>query len=104
MSKTRRGEVWIADLGMAAKVRPVLVMSVPFADRDYALVNVIPHTTSPRESNFEVKLTVPWLQPGAFNIQAGLAIPEAKFIRKLGSLSLEQLAQIESALRRWLGM
>jgi mRNA interferase MazF len=58
MSKTRRGEVWLADLGMAAKVRPVLVLSVPFGDGDYALVNVLPHTTNPRGSQFEVKLSV----------------------------------------------
>jgi mRNA interferase MazF len=33
-----RGEVWLADLGLAAKVRPVLVISVAYADADYALV------------------------------------------------------------------
>ena len=34
MSKTRRGEVWQTDLGLAAKVRPVLVISVPFGEAD----------------------------------------------------------------------
>jgi mRNA-degrading endonuclease toxin of MazEF toxin-antitoxin module len=27
-----RGEVWQVDLGMAAKVRPCLVINIPFAD------------------------------------------------------------------------
>ena len=56
MNKTSRGDVWQADLGMAAKVRPVLVFSVPFGDKDYALVSVIPHTATARGSQFEVSL------------------------------------------------
>ena len=104
MSKTRRGEVWQTDLGLAAKVRPVLVVSVPFSDADYALVSVIPHTTAGRGTPFEVKLTVPWLQPGAFNIQGMLAVPEARFLRQLGTLDPSQLLQIETAVKRWLGL
>jgi hypothetical protein len=30
MPKARRGEIWIADLGMVAKVRPVLILSVEY--------------------------------------------------------------------------
>src|SRR2546422_1815586 len=98
MSKTSRGDVWLADLGMAAKVRPVLVLSVPFGDKDYALVTVIPHTTIPRGSEFEVKLNVPWLEPGALNVQGMLAVPEAKFLRRVGTLDRGQLHQIEAVV------
>jgi mRNA-degrading endonuclease toxin of MazEF toxin-antitoxin module len=42
----QRGEVWLVDLGMAAKVRPAVVMSIPAADVDRALVTIVPHTTS----------------------------------------------------------
>lgn len=38
MNAPRRGEVWLVDLGMVAKVRPALVISVPAADTDRALV------------------------------------------------------------------
>jgi len=31
-----RGEVWLVDLGMAAKVRPALVISIPAEDIDRA--------------------------------------------------------------------
>ena len=48
----KRSEVWLADLGLAAKTRPVLVLSVPFSVSDYALITVVPHTTSSRSSNF----------------------------------------------------
>ncbi|MBI3264804.1 MAG: type II toxin-antitoxin system PemK/MazF family toxin, partial [Acidobacteria bacterium] len=37
MTAPRRGEVWLVDLGMAAKVRPALVISVPADDTDRAL-------------------------------------------------------------------
>jgi hypothetical protein len=30
----QRGEVWIADLGYAAKRRPCLILSIPIEDRD----------------------------------------------------------------------
>lgn len=98
MSDPKRGEVWLADLGMAAKVRPVLVISAPYADSDYALLGVIPHTTIPRGAQFEVRLDAPWLRPGAFNIQGMLAVPGAKFIRRIGSLTTSQIQEVESAL------
>jgi len=42
----RRGEVWLFDLGMTAKTRPVLVVSVDYGDTDRAIVTVVP--TQPR--------------------------------------------------------
>lgn len=30
----KRGEIWMIDLGMAAKVRPCLILSVPFQDQE----------------------------------------------------------------------
>jgi len=47
MANPNRGEVWLVDLGLAAKVRPCLVLSIPFQDEDRALVSVVSHTTSP---------------------------------------------------------
>jgi len=54
MKSPQRGEVWLVDLGMTAKVRPALVISGPVGDEDRALVTLVPHTTSPRQSRFEV--------------------------------------------------
>jgi len=104
MALPERGEVWLADLGFAAKVRPVLVMSVPFGDRDYALLQVIPHTTQPRGAQFEVRLPVRFLEPGAFNAQGMLAVPAAKFLRRLGTLSPTEVREIETMIMRWLGL
>ena len=102
MKLPRRGEVWLADLGMIAKVRPVLIISVPFGESDYALFHLIPHTTSIRHSQFEVGTDVPWLAPGVFNIQGSLSVPRSNLLRALGTLSEAQLLPIETSLRRWL--
>ena len=62
----RRGEVWLFDCGMVAKVRPVLILSIPFAASDRAVVTAVFHTTALRGSDFEVKIQVPFLKEGAF--------------------------------------
>ncbi len=104
MDPPERGEVWLADLGFAAKVRPVLVVSVPYADHDYALVQVVPHTTQPRGAQFEVQLSVRFLETGAFNVQGMLAVPAAKFLRRLGAIPPPHLGVIEAMMKRWLGL
>ncbi len=104
MNLPERGEVWLADLGFAAKVRPVLGVSVPHADSDYALTQVIPHTTQPRGAQFEVQLPLAFLQSGVFNVQGMLAVPSAKFLRRLGTLAPAQMDRIEAMMRQWLGL
>ena len=75
------------DLGMAAKVRPAVVISVPADDNDRALVTLVPHTTSPRSSRFEVAVGVSFLRAGVFDAQNLVTIPHVKLIRVLGPLS-----------------
>ncbi len=104
MSLPKRGEVWLADLGFAAKVRPVLVVSVPYADSDFALISVVPHTTQPRGGQFEVILKVRFLETGGFNVQGMLAVPSAKFLRRIGILAPQELEHVEKVIRKWLGL
>ena len=104
MTSPRRGEVWLVDLGMAAKVRPALVVSIPAEEIDRALVTLVPHTTSPRQSRFEAIVAVPFLRPGVFDAQNLITIPHAKLIRSLGRLSSGQLAIVEQAVCEWLGL
>jgi mRNA interferase MazF len=96
--------VWLVDLGMTAKVRPALVLSVPAETTDRALATLVPHTTSTRGSRFEAAVTVPFLRSGAFDAQTLVTIPHAKLIRVLGRLRTEQLALVETAVRAWLGL
>ncbi|MGA2245177.1 MAG: type II toxin-antitoxin system PemK/MazF family toxin [Verrucomicrobiota bacterium] len=102
MKMPLRGEVWLCDLGMAAKMRPVVIVSVPFGDQDYALFHVVPHTTAIRHSQFEAAIAAPFLQPGVFNIQGSQSVPRGWLIRQLGTLTASQASEVENSLRRWL--
>jgi len=88
---------------MAEKVRPVLVLSVPFTDRDRAVVTVVFHSTALRGSAFEVTVGVSFLKTGAFIAQSIATYPVTRAIRKLGSLTDAQLATVEAAVFGWLG-
>lgn len=98
-----RGEVWLVDLGLAAKVRPCLILSVPVDDDDRALVTLVPHTTAVRGSRFEVPVPVRFLRPGAFDAQGIVTVPHVRLVRRLGTLSAEQIGAVEAAVRAWLG-
>lgn len=103
MAKHSRGEVWLVDLGMVAKVRPCLVMSTPALVQDRSLVTVVTHTTSTRGSKFEVSVRTRYLDDaGVFDAQSIVTVPETKFLRKLGTLQPEQLSLVENAVRQWL--
>ena len=99
-----RGEVWQADFGITQKVRPALVISIPYADADRALIGVIPHFTSTRGSQFEVSVPTRFLQEGAFLVQGIQALPPRYFLRRLGVLTPEQLQSVERVLLRWQGI
>ena len=58
----------MVDLGMAAKVRPCVVLSVPLEESDRSLVTVVPHATALRQSRFEISVPVRFLRPGAFDV------------------------------------
>jgi len=99
-----RGDVWLVDLGMVAKVRPCLVLSIPADDdNDRVLATLVPHTTSMRDSRFEVASNVRFLKPGAFDAQNIITIPTAKLVRRLGSLPHDQITSVEHSVRLWLG-
>jgi mRNA interferase MazF len=49
-------EVWLADLGLAAKTRPVVILSREDAEAPRALVTYVPLTTQSRGSRYEIDL------------------------------------------------
>jgi mRNA interferase MazF len=105
MPRADRGSVWIVDLGMVAKVRPCLVLSVPTDPQDRVLVTLVPHTTSVQGTRFEVAVQARFLHPGGvFDAQQVVTVPQAKLIRRLGDLPPAQLGLVEGAIRRWLGL
>jgi mRNA-degrading endonuclease toxin of MazEF toxin-antitoxin module len=48
VSRAQRGDIWLVDLGMVAKTRPVLILSVAPIEQDRSLVTFIPRTTQVR--------------------------------------------------------
>ena len=50
----RPGEVWLTDLGLAAKTRPVVIVSRYDANAPRALVIYVPLTSENRGSEYEV--------------------------------------------------
>jgi mRNA interferase MazF len=100
----RKGEVWLFDLGMTAKVRPVLVVSVEYGDSDRAIVTVVPHTTELRGSPFEISIRLSFLKPGAFLVQGISTYPKAWAIRRLGVIKPDQMAAVVKGLSTWLGI
>jgi mRNA interferase MazF len=105
MARIDRGSVWIVDLGLAAKVRPCLVLSVPTDPQDRVLVTLVPHTTSIRGTRFEAAVQAKFLHgTGVFDAQQLVSVPEVKLVKRLGNLSADQLALVEEAVRRWLSL
>jgi mRNA interferase MazF len=104
MPNARRGEVWQIDFGLAAKVRPALVLGCDIADEDRVLVTVVYHTTALRGSRYEVPMNVPGLDAGGFDAQSLYTIPAVKLIRRRAILNVAQLQQVEEKVRLWLGL
>jgi len=96
--------VWIVDFGFVAKVRPALIISVADGDEDRALVTCVPHTTSLRGSQHEIHISAPFLKPGAFLVQNIVTVARAKLMKRLGTLAPVDFEQVETGVRKWLGL
>ena len=95
------GEVWLADLGLAAKTRPVIILSRDDPEAPRALVTYIPLTTQDRGSRYEIEMgNLRFLkETSVANIQGIGAIPVNRLQRKLGSVPAETLDRIKQAVR-----
>lgn len=94
------GEVWLADLGMAAKTRPVVVVSRRDDQAPRALVIYVPLTSQHRGSRYEVAIPrLRFLREESFaNVQGIGSIPEARLEKRLGRLPETSLAEIRNAI------
>jgi mRNA interferase MazF len=103
---TKRGAVWLIDLGLAAKVRPCLILSIPAESQDRALIiiSVVPHTTSLRGARFEIVVPKSFLKSGAFDAQGLVTISPPRLLKRLGRLEPAELAMVEDGVRRWLAL
>ena len=97
----RPGEVWLADLGMAAKTRPVVVVSKYDEDPPRVLVLYVPLTSEDRGSEYEVEMPkLPFLRlEGVANVQGIGSLAVKRLERRLGVLPTEVMERIKKALR-----
>ena len=94
------GEVWLADLGLAAKTRPVVIVSRFDPDAPRALVLYVPLTTQNRLSRYEVampKLTFLDRESVA-NVQGLGSIPTVRLERRLGKLREGMMVRLRAAI------
>jgi mRNA interferase MazF len=96
----RPGEVWLADLGLAAKYRPVVIVSRHDPDVPRALCMYVPITTQSHGSQYEAPLSTSRLlkEESVANVQGLASLPTVRLGRRLGSLSVESLAKIRAAI------
>lgn len=94
------GEVWLADLGLAAKTRPVVLVSRRDPDPPRALVVYVPLTTQSRPSKYEVPIPrLPFLDRESFaNVQGLGSIPIVRLERQLGRMPEQTMAEIRRAI------
>ena len=94
------GEVWLADLGLAAKTRPIVILSRHDPDAPRALTIYVPLTTQDRGSRYEVKL--PRLrflrEESVANVQGIASLVATRLQQRLGEVPAEVLDQIRQAL------
>jgi mRNA interferase MazF len=96
----RPGEVWLADLGLAAKTRPIVILSPLDPDAPRALLIYVPLTTQNRGSRYEV--TLPKLsflrEESVANVQGIASLPPVRLERRLGNLPTGVLERIRQTV------
>jgi len=100
---TEPGQVYLVDLGMAAKTRPMLVVSRRDDAAPRALAVCAPITTSTRESEYEVSIGKPkFLHEASYvNVQGLQAIQHHELKRMIGRLPDKDLQIVMGAIK-WL--
>jgi mRNA interferase MazF len=99
MRRTLPGEIWRVDFGLAAKVRPALILSDYPEDNELALLVVVPHTTAVRGNRWEINVPKPFLKsPGIFHLQQIQPISLARFEARLGVLTQDEFKKVKEDL------
>ena len=106
MLNIRRDEVWLVDLGMAAKVCPCVVISVSKPDSQRNMSVVVPMTTEVRGGECEIPFPKPaWLrQESVVNVLGIAGVDNAKIERRISAFPADKMLEIEIVLKRLLGL
>ncbi len=106
MTSFSRGDVVVVDLGMSAKVRPCVVVSIGKPDSQRNMSVVVPMTTEIRGGECEVRFPKPpWLrQESAVNVLGIAGVDNSKIERRISTFPAGKMLEIESALKRLFGL
>src|SRR5688500_11602806 len=106
MTNFSRGDVVIVDLGMAAKVRPCVVVSVPRPDAQRNMSVVAPMTTEIRGGECEVSFPKPaWLkEESVVNVLGIAGVDNGKIIRRIGPFPQRSMDEVSEVLGKMLGI
>ena len=96
----RHGEVWLVDMGMAAKTRPAVVLIADNLNAPRSLIIHVPVTKQNRGSELEVPLGhLRFLDPESVaNMQGIGSLPSVRFEKCLGVLPDADLKAVKAAL------
>lgn len=106
MTNFNRGDVVVVDLGMAAKVRPCVVVSVSNPDSQRNMCVVVPMTREIRGGECEIRFPKPaWLrQESVVNVLGIAGVDNAKIEHRIAAFPADKMSEIESVLKRLLGL
>ena len=95
------GDVFMLDLGIQGKVRPVVILSREDPQAPRALAVFVPLTKVSHGSGYEVKMPrVPWLALQSYaNVQAMGAAGHHELTDKRGRFDLPTVNKIKDAIR-----
>jgi len=106
MTSFSRGDVVVVDLGVVAKVRPCVVVSINIQDQQRNMSVVVPMTTEIRGGTFEISFPKPaWLrQESVINLLGIAGVDNSKIERRIAAFPADKVGEIELGLRRLLGL
>jgi mRNA interferase MazF len=106
MANSNRGDVCLVDLGMAAKVRPCVVVSIRKADSMRNMSVVVPLTKQIRGGETEIGFPKPpWLTDDSVANLIGIAgVDNHDVGRFLGRMPAQAMEEISDGLARMLGL
>lgn len=101
-----RGDVWFADLGIAGKSRPVIVISRNDTDAPRTLIVFVPVTSVVGSSRYEVHLQgVNCVEPSSFaNAQGIASLPSKRFEHRRGIVPTEVFKRVMDAVLYTIGV
>jgi mRNA interferase MazF len=94
----------VIDFGIAAKVRPALLLTDSPGDDELDLVTALLHTTALRGNRWELPIPKPILKSGAFHLQQIQTVSTVRLERRLGTLTEDEMRRVDRELVRRLGI